>query len=110
MTEDTKKILDEIRPELQRVLPKGARVLLFGSRARGDNRPDSDFDLLVLLDHEGRATASDTMDTSYDVSEILWERNLTTNVIVNTGDEWEMKQGKSLFYYNVMDEAKQIWG
>lgn len=26
------------------------RVILFGSRARGDNRPDSDVDLLVVLD------------------------------------------------------------
>jgi predicted nucleotidyltransferase len=26
----------------------GARVILFGSRARGENRPDSDLDLLVI--------------------------------------------------------------
>jgi uncharacterized protein len=25
------------------------RIILFGSRARGDARPDSDFDLLVVL-------------------------------------------------------------
>lgn len=27
------------------------RIILFGSRARGDARPDSDFDLLVVLRH-----------------------------------------------------------
>lgn len=26
------------------------RIVLFGSRARGDNQPDSDYDLLVILD------------------------------------------------------------
>ena len=34
------------------------RVILFGSRARGDARPDSDYDLLVLLDEvEDRRSA-----------------------------------------------------
>lgn len=32
-------IVDEVKPE---------RILLFGSRARGDARPDSDVDLLIV--------------------------------------------------------------
>jgi predicted nucleotidyltransferase len=35
-------------------LPFVAEVALFGSRARRDNRPDSDFDLLVILNGAGR--------------------------------------------------------
>src|SRR5277367_5243231 len=31
------------------------RVVLFGSRARGDNGPDSDIDLLVILDDDAPA-------------------------------------------------------
>lgn len=31
------------------------RVVLFGSRARGDSGPDSDFDLLVILDDDAPA-------------------------------------------------------
>jgi predicted nucleotidyltransferase len=34
--------------------PFVAEVALFGSRARRDNRPDSDFDLLVVLNRAGR--------------------------------------------------------
>jgi predicted nucleotidyltransferase len=37
-----------------RTLPFVTEVTLFGSRARGDHRPDSDFDLLVLLNEAGR--------------------------------------------------------
>ena len=29
-----------------------ARVILFGSRARGDHQPDSDYDLLVVVDDD----------------------------------------------------------
>ena len=35
-----RRLIDTYRPE---------RIYLFGSRARGDARPDSDYDLLVLL-------------------------------------------------------------
>ncbi len=108
MTEDTIKILDEIRPELQRVLPKGARVLLFGSRARGDNRPDSDFDLLVLLDHEGRATDDDFNKVIYPMYMTIWNKDVDVDILHYTNNEWQSKKGKSLLYYNVTDEAVEI--
>src|SRR5262245_64372737 len=34
------------------VIVPGAAVILYGSRARGDARTDSDYDLLVLVDGE----------------------------------------------------------
>lgn len=41
----------DLAPLLQRIQNayEPRAVLLFGSRARGDNRPDSDWDLLILL-------------------------------------------------------------
>jgi hypothetical protein len=36
-----------------------AQIWLFGSRARGDARPDSDFDLLVVAKPEGRFGSED---------------------------------------------------
>jgi predicted nucleotidyltransferase len=41
--------LQAVTVALGGVLPRPRRLVLFGSRARGDARPDSDIDLLVVM-------------------------------------------------------------
>lgn len=48
---DTERILQEIVQRIETVV-QPERVILFGSRARGDARSDSDFDLLVIAESE----------------------------------------------------------
>ena len=50
--ESTKSIdIEPIRPVLERVIDRWhpLQIWLFGSRARGENRPDSDWDLLAIV-------------------------------------------------------------
>ena len=48
---DESAIFAEVRPRLEAAFGRRFRgVLLYGSRARADAAPDSDLDLLVLLD------------------------------------------------------------
>lgn len=58
------------------------RIILFGSFARGDAGPDSDLDLLVVMDHveNKRNTAGDMLDTLADLP-------VPKDVIVTTPDE-----------------------
>lgn len=49
-------LLDDIRASLA-PLPFVRRVVLFGSVARGDEQPNSDIDLFILVDHEGNKGA-----------------------------------------------------
>ncbi len=45
----------------------GARFVLFGSRVRDDWRPDSDYDILVVLPRKDREVKSRLYDTVVDV-------------------------------------------
>ncbi|ASB48857.1 nucleotidyltransferase domain-containing protein [Alkalitalea saponilacus] len=47
MINDNTNTLSIIRDIVNRILPN-SRILLFGSRARRDNRDDSDYDFLII--------------------------------------------------------------
>ncbi len=48
----TEKALKVIRDEIEKEGMKVLKIILFGSRARGDFREDSDWDLLVVIDKD----------------------------------------------------------
>jgi glutathionylspermidine synthase len=80
----------QILNDFKRFLLKRVRVskvILFGSRARGDSGAFSDMDVVVILDN-----ASDDHDIDY-VSDCAWEAGFEHGIVivpvVFTQDEWE---------------------
>jgi predicted nucleotidyltransferase len=69
----------EILNRLKRLLQKRVqlyKIILFGSRARGDAEPDSDMDVLVILDEPG------TPEKFEAVSECAWEAGFDEGIVV----------------------------
>lgn len=62
------KIIARFKETAERILPPGSRVVMFGSRARGDARVDSDWDLHILVPGNEKLSLDKT-------SEICWEFN-----------------------------------
>ena len=63
------------------------QVILFGSQARGDAGPDSDVDLLVVMDFEGRAG-----DKSLEIMQLIRDDELPVDVIVTRPEDFAWRK------------------
>lgn len=69
-----------------------AIAYLFGSRARGDNRPDSDWDILILIDNKYVTNEIDDkfrndlydieLETGQIISTFIYPKDYWTNTLI----------------------------
>jgi predicted nucleotidyltransferase len=76
-------VIDEIRDRVVRTV-RPRRVILFGSRARGDARKDSDYDLLIVAD-----TDRPTYEVRVDARVAMMDIPVSMDLIVLTPGEFE---------------------
>ena len=79
-------VISNIKEIASKTLPANSSLLLYGSRARGDNRPDSDWDLLILLDKPSLSFKD--YDFGYPFTELGWKINEEINAQVYSKSEW----------------------
>jgi len=91
-------VISNIKEIAGKTLPANSTLILYGSRARGDNRPDSDWDLLILLDKPSLSFKD--YDYGYPFSELGWKINEEINTQVYSKKEWSDYQ-YTPFYKNV---------
>jgi predicted nucleotidyltransferase len=75
MTTQEADILNQLKTKLQKRLLL-SRLVLFGSRARGDADPDSDLDVLVILNAPVDREAEDY------VNDCAWEVGLEHGIVI----------------------------
>ena len=102
------KVINRIKQVGQATLPPRSSLLLYGSRARGDARRDSDWDVLILLDKE-RITPQDIDDYGYPLWELGLDYNESVNTILYTKKEWR-HDAANPFVENVTADGIRLWG
>jgi len=100
------QIFEQIR-QLKREIMPNERVILFGSQARGDARPDSDWDLLILLNKDKKNSDQDFDKYSWPFTEMGWDYGAHISPLIYTKKEWEERK-PSLFYKFVEQDGIEI--
>lgn len=91
--------ISKIKDIAKVAIPKGSTAILYGSRARGDARSDSDWDILILLDKD-RLEQTDYDVVSYPFVLLGCDLGTEINPILYTKEEWESYHFTP-FYNNV---------
>ena len=115
MTRSPMLRLEEIRKQISArltVSPKPLKVILFGSYARGTPHPDSDIDLVVILNKEGKSDSYRTMiNHRMEILRRLRElkKKHPMDILVYTKDEWEeLKASGSSFIERIESDGVTI--
>lgn len=104
------KEVKEFAESLKNSAIDGVRsVILFGSVARGDEQPDSDIDILVILGSDKPAIREKLRNVAYEVM----EKNGFSNIITlhfQSFDHFEnLRKGKFSFYETIQNEGRPLW-
>jgi predicted nucleotidyltransferase len=105
-----KEAIEEVKNRL--VKKYGDRLLLlklYGSKARGDSHPDSDIDLLIVIDKDGRGMSEKVFDEIYEVMD---KCNFKFFISMNLFEEEEFdfyRKHNFSFYRNVERDGIDLW-
>ncbi len=90
--------------EIVSITEPEATIILYGSYARGEQKEDSDIDILILANKE-KITYSDEKRIKYPLYELEFETGTVISPIVFSRDDWEIRHKITPFYKNVKQEG-----
>jgi predicted nucleotidyltransferase len=97
------QLIERIKKSVISTAPD-AKLVLFGSYARGTNTKDSDIDLLILLDKD-KISWPEEKRVTYPLYDIEFETGTRISPVVLSSREWESKHKITPFYKNVTREG-----
>ncbi len=105
MKKKTQYISQLIRSYINAIDPK-AEVILYGSRARGDERSESDWDILILTDYpvdlnKERLFRNKLYDLELETEEPF-------SIFVYSKADWLSRQSITPFFHNVSVEGIRL--
>ncbi len=94
LDDDTRQAVEQFRQRIETTFPAKA-LIVFGSRARGDHRPDSDADVAVLLEGEHQRFLDTKLKMSDAAYDVLLDTGINISPLPLWMDQWQHPAGYS---------------
>lgn len=105
MHKQKENIISLIKKNIEEIDPR-AEVMLFGSRARGDEKKDSDWNLLILTDYPVSFQIEQRF--RHHLFELELELGEAFSTFVYSKSDWDMKHSVTPLYQNISKEGIRI--
>jgi uncharacterized protein len=106
MKNSDKKILAQIKKIIKERDPL-AKIYLYGSRAKGTAKSDSDWDLIILLNRD-KISLEVEQGITYPLYDLEFDIGEVISPLIYSEKEWNTKYKITPFYKNVMQEGKLL--
>ncbi len=100
-TSDVSKLLNKVQQNINSIIPN-ADIILYGSRARGEAKDDSDWDFLILVDQAVDSNLTTKLRDS--LYEIELETNQIFSSIIRSKQEWYSPKYSVLPFKQVVEQ------
>jgi predicted nucleotidyltransferase len=99
-------VLQDFLEKIEGVRPQIRQLILFGSRARGDHRLESDYDILVVVPRK----RPDLLDTMYEavLDVLLTHGRLISLKIFSEAEFTRLKDLRTPFFARIAEEGKTL--
>jgi len=105
MKNDKSIVLSKIKAAIKQI-DTSAELILYGSRARGDENPDSDWDLLILVNSKSDLDYEKVF--RHKLFDLELELEESFSVTVHNKNDWELKYWVTPLYQNITREGLRI--